>query len=234
VGPPSPAILQRRAEPAGRSGALATFATAMPSAICWPNRTSARCIAAARASYSGPSIACVSDASSTPHAELPPGLQDDRLAEDAVETRDADLHAVRGTAGKKSRSPGHDRDLLGVEAISQRRDQRIADLVVERTAPAVELRDDELVGAGAGDDLRAVDVVRKLDRSDRQRHIGRARARAVPDLDRLQRVEPRGPRASQAARHREGHRAGDQRRQSEMAHPGHCFPFSTASGWSSR
>src|SRR5439155_1123877 len=75
-------------------------------------------------------------------------------------------------AGKGGRSPRRDRDLPGREAVPHRRDQRAADLAVERASPAIELRDDELVRAGAGDDLLAVDGLRDLDRPNRQRRIG--------------------------------------------------------------
>ena len=51
-------------------------------------------------------------------------------------------------------------------------DQRAADLVLEGSTPAIELRDHELVGASAGDDLLPVDVVRDFDRPNRQRLIG--------------------------------------------------------------
>src|SRR6266849_1377691 len=178
-----------------------------------------------------------------PHAErlaalsdqFPPALQDDRLSGDPVEARDADRGAVAGSdAGKSGRPPGRDRDLLGREAIAQRRNQRAADLVVEGTTPAVELRDDELVRAGAGDDLRAVDGLRDLDRPDRQRRNRCGRALAVPNLEGRQCVEPGGARGSQAARQQEGHGAGKQRRPTDVSHSSHLFPFSTASGWSSR
>ena len=116
-----------------------------------------------------------------PGDQLPSTLQDDRLSGDRVEARDADRSAVGGAAGKDGRSPGGDRDLPGCEAIAQRRDERAGDLVVERTTPAIELRDDELVRSAASDDLLAVDVVWDLDRPDRQRRIGRSRCRSVAD-----------------------------------------------------
>jgi hypothetical protein len=108
-------------------------------------------------------------------------------------------------------------DLHGATAIcwGARRSASVAtrdsELVVERTAPAIELRHDELVRAGAGDDLLPVDVVRDLDRADRQRRVGCRQDRTVPDLDRRQRVEPGGARTAQAAHQRKGHRAGEER-----------------------
>src|SRR5207253_7266360 len=167
--------------------------------------------------------------------QLPSTLQDDGLSGDPVEARDADRSAVAGPdAGKDRRPPGRDRDLLRGEAIAHRGDESAADLGVERASPAIELRDHELVRAGAGHDLWPVDGLRDLDGTDRQRRIGWRPALAVPDLKGRQRVEPGRARAPQTARQRQGHRAGEQRRQTDMGHAGHLFPFSTASGCSSR
>src|SRR6266478_6834596 len=152
--------------------------------------------------------------------QLPSTLQDDGLSGDPVEARDADGSAVAGPdTGKDRRPPGRDRDLLRGEAIAHHRDESAADLGVERASPAIELRDHELVRAGAGHDLWPVVGLRDLDGTDRQRRIGWRPALAVPDLK---------------GRQRQGHRAGEQRRQMDMGHAGHLFPFSTASGCSSR
>src|SRR5262249_39974888 len=138
------------------------------------------------------------------------------------------------TARKNAGSPRRNRNLLGCEVFTQAGDERADDLVLKRTTPAVELRDDELVCAGAGDDLLPVDVVRNLDGPDRQRRVGCSLSRAVADLERRQRVEAGLARAPQAAREREEYQAGEKRWQADLDHPGHCFPFSTASGWRSR
>src|SRR5262249_8428470 len=132
------------------------------------------------------------------HGHLPSTLQDDRLPGNAIETRDADRRAVGGTARKNAGSPRRNRNLLGCEVFTQAGDERADDLVHKRTPPAVELREDELVCAGAGDDLLPVDVVRNPDGPARQRRVGCSRGRAVADLERRQRVEPGLARASQA------------------------------------
>ena len=110
-------------------------------------------------------------------ADPPDGVQGGRLAGRGVEDHHVDGDAVFCGGERGMRKDGH---LGGAEESGEVSGDHPGDVVPERRSPAVELVDEDLVGAGAHDDLRPVDDLRNGDRSDGDGIVRGRRSRLSP------------------------------------------------------